>query len=403
MGALSHLEAEALSQPASRFVPPQLKANDGADQVHQHGDEEEDDGSGLSGLRAAKGPVDAIVEDGIVTKAATDGVPHIHDPARHVQDGQHQIDDEFRKWPPVGVEQDRAVIHAHAEHQQNHRDDPGQTGHHQDEGRLRPVVVGSAAAAVHVERLWLRVAEHVEPLVVLVDVCADAGEDRRPQQQLHAAQDAQETRPGLHVGVAHVVLLHPLAVGQRSLLRPAVPRLRRAIVQERQPLLLSVVAAPRSSVRVQEGVGGRGGVWGGAADTLAAAATVGLAVGSGLRLAAATAPPTPPEEVLPGIGDEAMNGLDVNGIQLRLTVTGVEVGPHRGVLRERRGRQGLRAHGQAGSKLMVEGGSAISPQGAYGNLVIVGSGPSPAKVTRQPFFGRHGACQALGVHEERKL
>ena len=56
-------------------MPPDLEAQNGADHVHDHVDEEERDGSRLARLRAAERPAQAVVEHGVVAEPAAGWCP----------------------------------------------------------------------------------------------------------------------------------------------------------------------------------------------------------------------------------------------------------------------------------------------------------------------------------------
>lgn len=60
-------------------MAPQLEADAGADQVDDHGEEQEDDGGRLSGLRPAEGAAHAVVEHGVGAQAPAGGVAHVDD------------------------------------------------------------------------------------------------------------------------------------------------------------------------------------------------------------------------------------------------------------------------------------------------------------------------------------
>lgn len=60
-------------------MPPQLQTHDGSDQVHDHGDEQKDDGGGLAGLCSAEGSVDTIVENRVGAEAPAGGIANIND------------------------------------------------------------------------------------------------------------------------------------------------------------------------------------------------------------------------------------------------------------------------------------------------------------------------------------
>lgn len=83
--ASSHLQAVPLPVPAGGFVPPQLQTHDGADQVHHHGGEQEDDGGRLARLDPAERRVDAGVEDGVGAEAPPGRVPDVDDACREPQ------------------------------------------------------------------------------------------------------------------------------------------------------------------------------------------------------------------------------------------------------------------------------------------------------------------------------
>ena len=60
-------------------MAPQLQTDQGADQVEQHGEEQEDDGGRLARLRAAEGPVDGVVEHRVGAEPPAGGVPDVDD------------------------------------------------------------------------------------------------------------------------------------------------------------------------------------------------------------------------------------------------------------------------------------------------------------------------------------
>lgn len=74
-----YLLAVLLPVSARGFVPPQLETHHGADQIHHHGDKEEDDGSGLARLRSAEGAVHAAVEDRVGAEPPAGGVSDVDD------------------------------------------------------------------------------------------------------------------------------------------------------------------------------------------------------------------------------------------------------------------------------------------------------------------------------------
>lgn len=71
--------AVKLPVPAIGFMPPQLETHNGPDQVHNHGDEQKDDGGSLAGLCSAEGSVDAIVENRVGAEAPAGGIANIND------------------------------------------------------------------------------------------------------------------------------------------------------------------------------------------------------------------------------------------------------------------------------------------------------------------------------------
>lgn len=75
----SYLVAVKLPVPASGFVPPQLETHDGSDQVHNHGDEQKDDGGCLASLCSAEASIDAIVENRVGAEAPAGGIANIND------------------------------------------------------------------------------------------------------------------------------------------------------------------------------------------------------------------------------------------------------------------------------------------------------------------------------------
>lgn len=60
-------------------MPPQLETHHGTDQIHYHGDKEEDDGGRLARLRSAKGAVHAVVEDRIGAEPTASRVSDVDD------------------------------------------------------------------------------------------------------------------------------------------------------------------------------------------------------------------------------------------------------------------------------------------------------------------------------------
>ena len=60
-------------------MAPQLQTDQGADQVEQHGEEEEDDGGRLARLCPAEGPVDGVAEHRVGAEAPAGGVPDVDD------------------------------------------------------------------------------------------------------------------------------------------------------------------------------------------------------------------------------------------------------------------------------------------------------------------------------------
>lgn len=75
-----YLLAVLLPVSARSFVPPQLETHHGTDQIHHHGDKEEDDSSSLARLRSAEGAVQAVVEDGIGAEPTASRVSDVDDP-----------------------------------------------------------------------------------------------------------------------------------------------------------------------------------------------------------------------------------------------------------------------------------------------------------------------------------
>lgn len=82
MRNIPYLMAVTLPVPARGFMPPQLETHDGSDQVHNHGDEQEDDGGCLACLCSAEGSVDAIVEHRVGAEAPAGGIANINDACR---------------------------------------------------------------------------------------------------------------------------------------------------------------------------------------------------------------------------------------------------------------------------------------------------------------------------------
>lgn len=75
----TYLLAVLLPVSARSLAPPQLETHHGADQIHHHGDKEENDGGRLARLRSAEGAVHAVVEDGIGAEPAPSRVPDVDD------------------------------------------------------------------------------------------------------------------------------------------------------------------------------------------------------------------------------------------------------------------------------------------------------------------------------------
>lgn len=74
-----YLLAVLLPVSARSFVPPQLETHHGPDQIHHHGDKEEDDGGRLARLCSAEGAVHAAVEDRVGAEPTASCVSDIDD------------------------------------------------------------------------------------------------------------------------------------------------------------------------------------------------------------------------------------------------------------------------------------------------------------------------------------
>lgn len=316
-------------------MPPQPQTHSSTDEVQDHSDEEEDNCCCLSSLGATESSVYSIIKDRYFAQSSSGGVPHIHNPCCQIKHSQDQVDGTFCERPPRGVQKDSSVVESHSKNHQDNSHYPGETSHHQDKGCLwTRVVIGSHISTKSTKQLRLRISIHIEPLVVFVDISTNTGKHSSSQQQLHTAQYPQQASPWLHVGVALMIFLHPLLVGQGWEIgghsRYRVEGF--STKQQRISLLLWVVATPGSTVRVPIRAR-KGWRWRGRVGRWAGDSRCGVAVGAlfgwgsrGVRgrrrgdgpplTAPVTAVTT--EEVLDRVRDEAMHRFNVHSVTVRL-------------------------------------------------------------------------------------